>query len=208
MILFPLRIFVVFLHELSHGLAAIATGGGIDHIELSVQEGGVCYTYGGFQFVILNAGYLGSLFWGAMLLIVSSRTRWDRSIVGFLGALTLIVTLVYIRSIFGFVYGLAVGSLFILAAWKLPEGFSDGLVKTIGVISCLYAVWDIASDVIFRSVPASDASALARLTFIPAIVWGIVWIAISITVTAGALIVASKGAPPAKAPKSFEALLK
>ena len=42
------------------------TGGRIVAIGLSFDEGGVCQTRGGWPFVILNAGYLGSLFWGAL----------------------------------------------------------------------------------------------------------------------------------------------
>ena len=43
----PLRLFVVLLHEVSHGLAAVATGGRIVSIELSPAEGGLCTTAGG-----------------------------------------------------------------------------------------------------------------------------------------------------------------
>ena len=45
-----LKILVVFFHELSHGLAAIGSGGEIDHIEVVAREGGVCYTRGGSRF--------------------------------------------------------------------------------------------------------------------------------------------------------------
>ncbi|HSP06525.1 MAG TPA: M50 family metallopeptidase [Acidobacteriota bacterium] len=192
-VVYPLKIFVVFLHELSHGLAAVATGGSIQRIELSPQQGGVCYTAGGIQFFVLSAGYLGSLFWGALLLVLSSRTRMSRGIVGFLGALTLLVTLIYVRSLFGFAYGLLAGAGMLLIAVRLPEGVSDVLVKVIGVTSCLYAVWDIGSDVLTRSIPGSDASQLARITFVPAVIWGVVWILISIAVIVLALRVAFKG---------------
>ena len=38
---YPLKIFVVFMHEVSHGLAAIATGGRIVEIQINPQQGGV-----------------------------------------------------------------------------------------------------------------------------------------------------------------------
>ena len=52
---------------------------------------------------------------------------------------------------------------------------SDFVLKIIGLTSCLYAPLDILSDLVFRSIPGSDAYELGRLTFIPGIVWGVLW---------------------------------
>ena len=60
-VVLPLKILVVFLHELSHGLAAVLTGGEIVELSLSAQQGGHAVTRGGSRFLILSAGYLGSL---------------------------------------------------------------------------------------------------------------------------------------------------
>ena len=56
---YPLKIFVVFMHEVSHGLAALATGGSIKEIQVVPQEGGHAITAGGSRFWTLTAGYLG-----------------------------------------------------------------------------------------------------------------------------------------------------
>ncbi|MFN7972914.1 MAG: M50 family metallopeptidase [Acidobacteriota bacterium] len=189
---FPLKIFVVTLHEISHGLAAVLTGGRIERIELRSNEGGLCVTRGGWPFLVISAGYLGSMFWGAVLLVLGTRTRGDRGIVAAIGVLMLGVTLLWIRTLFGFVFGILWGAALLGVAAKLPARVSRVLLQTMGVVSCLYAVADIGSDVIARSVPGSDASALARLTGIPAIVWGLVWIAASIAVAIVALAVASR----------------
>ncbi len=61
---------------------------------------------------------------------------------------------------------------------------SEILLAAIGATSALYAVWDIASDVLFRHSHESDAAALAQLTGVPAIVWGVVWIGVSVAVLA------------------------
>ena len=60
-VVYPLKIFVVFMHEVSHGLAALATGGSIKEIQIVQQEGGHAVTLGGSRFWTLTAGYLGSL---------------------------------------------------------------------------------------------------------------------------------------------------
>jgi len=190
---YPLKVFVVFLHEISHGLAAALTGGRIVAIGLTFDEGGVCVTDGGSRFLILNAGYLGSLFWGALFLVLSARTRWSREITGFVGAFVLVVTLLYVRSLFGFAYGLASGAALLVAAWKLPRDVADDLLQTIGVVSCLYAVWDVVSDVLTRDAAGSDASALGRLTGIPTALWGLAWIALSLLVVFFSLRLVARG---------------
>jgi hypothetical protein len=186
-VVYPFRLFVVLLHEISHGLAAIATGGSVVSIGLSFDEGGVCLTRGGWPFVILNAGYLGSLLWGALFLLLGRRRAWARSVVGLVGAFTLVVTLVYVRSWFGFLYGLATSLVLLAVASRLRPAASEVLLAAIGATSCLYAVWDVASDVLLRHSGQSDAAALARLTGLPAVAWGLVWVVLSVVVLASVL---------------------
>ena len=187
-VVYPFRLFVVFLHEISHGLAAVATGGAIVSIGLSFDEGGVCLTRGGWPFLILNAGYLGSLLVGRPLPPprrpphagpVGDRRRSASSPSS--------VTLVYVRTWFGFLYGLAAGLVLLAVAAKLKPAVSETLLAAIGATSVLYAVWDVASDVLLRHSGESDAAALARLTGVPAIVWGAAWIALSVAVLVSVL---------------------
>jgi hypothetical protein len=181
-VVYPFRLFVVFLHEISHGLAALATGGSIVSIGLSFDEGGVCLTRGGSPFLILNAGYLGSLLWGALFLLLGGRRSRARSVIAVVGFFTLAVTLVYVRTWFGFFYGLAAGMVLLAVAAELKPAVSETLLACIGATSVLYAVWDVVTDVFLRHSGLSDAAALARATGLPAIVWGIVWIAFSVAV--------------------------
>jgi hypothetical protein len=190
-LVYPLKIFVVFLHELSHGLAALATGGRIEHIELSMNQGGLCVTRGGSRFLILNAGYLGSLALGAALLVTGTRSRQDRAVVALIGLATSAVTLFYVRSLFGFFYGLCAGGVLLLVATRLPAAASDLTLRVIGAVSCLYVPWDIVSDALLRDAPGSDASALAALTHVPAAVWGVLWGLLSLVVAGLALRTAS-----------------
>jgi hypothetical protein len=179
-LVYPFRLFVVFLHEVSHGLAAVLTGGAIESIGLSFDEGGVCRTRGGWPFLILNAGYMGSLLWGALFLVLGERRTRARGVIAAIGAFTLVVTLVYVRTLFGFGYGIAAGLAFLAVASKLRAEVSEMLLAAIGATSALYAVWDVASDVLFRHSNESDAAALAQLTGVPAIVWGVLWIGLSL----------------------------
>jgi hypothetical protein len=192
-VVYPLKILVVLLHEISHGLAAVATGGAIERIELSASEGGVCITRGGSRFLILSAGYLGSLVWGALFLVLGARTRLDRPVVGLLGLGLLAVTVVYVRSLFGFTYGVVAGAALVGVAVVLPAIVSDALLRLVGVVSCLYVVRDIASDLLLRDIPGSDANALAELTGIPGVVWGGMWIVAAVACVITALRASLEG---------------
>lgn len=188
-IVWPLKILVVFFHELSHGLAAILTGGSIVKIEVVAQQGGVCCTAGGSRFITLSAGYLGSLLWGGLVLLAASSTRRDRGVAVGLGAIIVGATLLWVRPVFSFGFGfhVAAGLVLIAVGWLLPDAVSDLVLKVVGVTSCLYVIPDIWSDTIARSQLRSDARMLAEMTHIPTVVWGGLWILAALVVCGGLL---------------------
>lgn len=181
---YPFRLFVVFLHEISHGIAAVATGGEIVAIAISPDEGGVCLTRGGWPFLVLNAGYLGSLLFGALFLLLGARRRHAAPVVAAIGAFTLVATLLYVRSVFGFAYCLLMGLAFLVVATKLPSEASEVALAAIGAMSALYAIADMTSDAIVRHAAASDAAQLAQATGLPTPLWGVLWIAASVVTLA------------------------
>lgn len=193
-LLYPLRILVVFFHELSHGLAAVATGGSIVRMSLVMEEGGLCVTMGGSRFLITSAGYLGSLVCGGTILVLAARTKHDRHVLGSLGGLMVLVALFYVRPVlsFGFGYCLVSSAAMIAIAVYLSPAVSDYLLKVIGLTSCLYAIFDIKSDVLDRPECRSDAWHLAQYTGLPTWFWGILWIAIAALGAFGFLLLASR----------------
>jgi hypothetical protein len=168
---------VVILHEFSHGLAAILTGGQVNRIEINANQGGVCYYSGGFHFLIISAGYLGSIVWGGIILLIASRTNKDRILAQVVATILLLVTLLYIRNLFGFFFTLGFSLTLFVISKKASEKFVDLLMKFLGLTSCLYVVVDIKSDLIDRSISCSDASVIAKNLGFPqlSIVVGIAW---------------------------------
>jgi hypothetical protein len=181
-VVYPLKILVVFFHELGHGLAALLTGGSIVEIQLDPREGGMAVTQGGSRFFILSAGYLGSLLIGGVILVAAADSKRDRVITAVLGGVLLLVTLLFVRPWFGFgmLFGLAAASVLLLAARFLSHEWNDFLLSVIGLTSCLYAVLDIKSDVLDRPELQSDARMLAELTGLPTVLWGLIWIALAL----------------------------
>ncbi len=178
---YPLKVFVVLLHEISHGLVAVATGGSIQRIVIEANQGGVCQCPGGNAFLTLSAGYLGSMAWGALILAgARAPGSWPRWAAGAIGVAVVVVTLLYVRNLFGVLFGLLFGGILFAASRYLPTEGTRGLLTALGLTSCLYAILDIKSDIIDRPGALSDARMLAQLTGVPTFVWGIVWITIAL----------------------------
>ncbi|MGI9628736.1 MAG: M50 family metallopeptidase [Longimicrobiales bacterium] len=180
---YPLKIFVVMLHEISHGIVSVATGGTIERIVLDPYQGGACYCGGGNAFLTLSAGYLGSLFWGVALLAAAQSGRVsNRALVAFAGAAVVILTALYVRNGFGLLFGLSFGTTLFMAGRRLGPGTNKVILTALGLTSCLYAVLDIKSDILDRSHLRSDAAMLGELTNIPTLFWGGLWITIAAVV--------------------------
>lgn len=193
-IIYPLKLLVVSFHELSHGLMAVLTGGTIDHIEITPREGGACICRGGNQFLILTAGYLGSLFWGGGILLLSSRSRFHRWISITLGILMLTIGLIFVRPLVGFgqLFVISLGLGLCASGWLLNDQLNDWMLKVIGLTSCMYATLDIKKDVLDGSSQMSDAALLSKLTGVSSTFWGIIWISSAVFFTACFLLHASK----------------
>ena len=193
--IYPLKIFVVMLHEISHGIASLATGGTIERIVLDPYQGGACYCGGGNAFITLSAGYLGSLLWGVVLLAATGVRRIpNQALVFVVGLLVVVLTALYVRNGFGLAFGLAFGAVLMIAGRKLGAGISRVLLTALGLTSCLYAILDIKSDVLDRPHLESDAAMLADLTGVPTMTWGVIWIAVAVVVSALAFRRAYKAA--------------
>ncbi len=178
-IVLPLKILVVFLHELSHALATWATGGSVQEMSISAQQGGHVISRGGSRFLILSAGYIGSLLIGVALLLAALRTRADRAVVGLFGVVTLIIAALYMREVFPFVFCAATGAGMLAMARYLSHDINDMVLRIIGLSSLIYVPFDIFDDTIARSAQRSDAYMLAQEFGGPTMLWGGLWLVLS-----------------------------
>ncbi|GLD97003.1 hypothetical protein PINS_up005686 [Pythium insidiosum] len=208
-ILHPLKILTVFLHELGHATAAWLTCGKVRKLcyclregrcdrsalhgrqvlsmEVHPDEGGVTRTKGGIQWIIVSAGYTGSAVWG-MGLVIASAHRLSAEIAA--GVLIFFLALFiyyannwYLRTLnLGFI--VLLGGLLALNIWTNSDPLQY-VTLLIGVMSCLFSIYDIWDDLISRRVNESDASVFAKMTHTSSRCWGVIW---------GLIAVASLGA--------------
>ncbi|KAI8820134.1 peptidase M50B-like-domain-containing protein [Fimicolochytrium jonesii] len=192
-ILWPFKIVTVALHEFSHALAALLTGGHIVSITLDPDEGGLTRYRGGSPYIALPAGYIGSAFWGALMIFAGFDVLASK-IVSVMLAVAMLATLWWARNwLARGVTVLFIGLVALL--WWLDSGYYlRYFVLFVGVMSCLYSLWDIIEDLVTRKVNQSDASQFAELCCgghcLPAQAWGAVWFVISLAFLVGAVIAA------------------
>ena len=144
-LLYPFKLFVTFLHEASHGLAAILTGGAIDRFVVNPDTSGLCYTRGGFRPLVVMGGYVGSCLWGGALLVASRRAGWEKAVLIGLAVFLLGFTVLYVRNFFGFGVGLGLGAFFLWAGWHGKNWQLALLLTFLAVQNSFYALSDLGT---------------------------------------------------------------
>ena len=204
-LIYPFRIFVTFIHEGGHAVAALLTGNSVQSLSVAMNASGETYTTQGGTFsrmLVSSAGYLGAMAFGALLLVLIRRAVRPRLVL--LGAAAVILIL---TGIFGFLNPVFAG------AWHsmtgLPFTVFAGLILTVGLFLvarfasarvamftvCMLAVQCVLNalldlkTVFFLSSPfapsvPTDAVNMYNATGVPAIIWAVVWIAIAFGILA------------------------
>lgn len=181
-VLFPLRAFVVLIHEAGHALATLATGGEVEELVVRPNESGHVLSRGGWSLVIYSAGYVGTALLGSMLLALTRRPAAHRIAVAVLGVVLVVITVLYVpfANAFGFALGLAWGAALLVMAIKRFK-YLARVVDALAVMLCLYAVYDFA-DFLIHDTGRTDAGLLAKHLGVPFLAYpiGLGWTAMSL----------------------------
>ena len=132
---------------------------------------------GGIPWLTLPAGYLGSSLIGAAL-IACGFNETASKIASLVLAVFFLFTLWWARKNW-LTWLLILGmSGLIVMFWFIAGGVAlRYLILFIGVMSCMYVLWDVIDDTIKRKVNTSDASAFAKICgCCPSQVWGVIWL--------------------------------
>ena len=178
-VMFPIKLFVVLLHEISHGIAAVLTGGAIKGINISLKLGGHCITRGGNEFIIASSGYLGSLLLGSALFITSYDYKLSKLICTLFAASFIIITASFITSNIGIIFTLLISAFLIISPRFFKAEIHTFLIRLIGILSAFYVFVDIKDDLLLNTTRITDATSLEIATNISSTVWGLLWITIT-----------------------------
>lgn len=181
-VVYPFRLFGTFVHELSHGLAALATGGRFERFTVSADLSGLAWSSGGLRFVIASAGYVGSAVFGGILILLAARGLSARTLLTALGVLLGLLCLMFVRNLFGIATGLAIAAALVLAGRRLRPPWSDVLLLVLALqlvldgFNSLFTVLRLST----ASTVQTDALSMAQATGIPAVVWAVLWTVLSL----------------------------
>ena len=191
---YPFRIFVTFIHEGGHALAALLTGNSVYYLSVAMNTSGEVYSTNGSlfsQMFVSSAGYLGAMAYGALLLALIRRTVAARLVLAGSAGLILTLTIAY-----GLISPLMHGMLFspftigagavlflgLLAAARYASPRAAAFLVSFLAVQCvLNALFDLKT-LLFLSAATnshSDAVNMASATGVPSLFWALLWIGIA-----------------------------
>eukprot|EP01071_Lankesteria_metandrocarpae_P003121 Lankesteria_metandrocarpae@DN2770_c0_g1_i1.p1 len=196
-VLSPIKLVAVFLHEISHAIATWLTCGKVTGIEINENFGGVCYSKGGNRGIILSAGYIGSCAWGSFFILMGYGSTATRVAAGvFIAACIATVLVLRIkdrklcgcRCAFGLVIRVIILCMaaFVGGMWALEDLTTIKVhpltwtVLMIGTVCTMTAFFDTIHDVLCKKIDneaqgQSDAVMFSNEIGGSARCWGLLW---------------------------------
>lgn len=188
-LVYPFNIFATYIHEFCHALMVILTGGDVLNIQINHDTSGFTSYIGGIRWLIVPAGYLGNALIGGLLLIIAAEEnpKISQALLYIISIIMIACLAFFVRDLFSILVTIAFICANIAIAAKTRPAFSQFYLGFLGVQSSFYSLKNIQT-LIGLSIMGStqnDAAAMQELTHIPAAVWAIVWLGLSIAVFAG-----------------------
>ena len=196
---YPFRIFVTFIHEGGHTLAALLTGNSVAAMSVSPDTSGLTYSSKGgliSQLFISSAGYLGSMAFGALLLALIRKAVAARIVLLACGIYVFALTMIFgfIKPVFWFdawpgipftvFAGILISAGLVAVAKFASARVATFFVSFLAVQCVLNALYDLKTVFLlstpFAGPAHTDAVNMAAATGIPGIVWTVIWIAIAL----------------------------
>jgi len=182
LLVYPLRLFVTFIHEGGHALAALFTLGSVRHMIVYPNASGETLTQGGIPLVIASAGYLTSTAYGASLLVLCRNGLNAKPVLFLTAGLILILTAFFSVNTFTLITGIMLSAGIILIAIWSSKRVAHFFLSFLAVQCCLNAFSDLTTLFLISATTNShsDARAMQGMTFIPSTIWAVFWLVISV----------------------------
>jgi len=193
-ITYPVRLFVTYIHEIGHALAALATLGGVNRVALDWSGSGVTFTRGGLGILISSAGYLTTTIYGSGLLLFLRRERNARTAAIATGALLLLMTVLFGGNIVAWLAGLVFGAGCLFLGLKARPRLIHFCMSFLAIQCLLNAFYDLRALLYLSALdPAipTDARNMSQATggFLPPVFWAAGWAILSLLVVGATLAI-------------------
>ena len=179
----PFKLLVVLFHELSHVFAVYLTGGIVFGIAIDPGGAGATMGMGGEPFLIVAAGYIGSLIIGIVLYCLS--TLWDETDV-WLGMCGLILISLMFGWLNDFSAVFAYGTMAMMGLGFFIDAQGKSVViRVIAMACCLYPIIDVLGEAFSKNTEGfylngqfigSDVAQLTAMTGWPPLVIAAGWL--------------------------------
>jgi len=183
LLLYPFTILATWFHEMGHGLAAILIGGQFEHLAIYPDGSGVARSLipsdasvfsGAF---VSAAGPLGPPVVGALLIVASRSRQATRIALGVLAGALLLSTLIWVRSVVGWLVLPGMALALIVVFWRGSSRVQDFVIQLLGAQACISAWQDTSylfSDggFVAGQPQRSDTAAIADSLLLPYWFWG------------------------------------
>lgn len=168
-----------YFHEISHGIAAMLTGGSVLRIQLFASGAGLCTTQGGINFIISFAGYAGATLWGWGIYKLASAHQKVAQVFSVLIFILLVSSIVlWGRDLLTWVILGVLAILFLLTIRLHKTHYLQRLMQLFGLLILLNSLSSPSYLLDGRNI--GDGAALAASTFIPEFVWVFIWFSIAL----------------------------
>lgn len=188
---YPLFLLSTVAHELGHGFTAMLLGGHFVAFLMWPDGSGVAQWQGNFgraaRALVAAGGLLGPAVAAAVLFFAGTKPERARWSLGVLGLFFLVVTLVFVRTLFGLLFVSLLAILCAVIAVKATAEGAQIVVLFLGVQLAL-AVFSRA-DYLFTAEAVtgagrapSDVAVMAQALWLPFWIWGLLCAALSLLV--------------------------
>lgn len=184
-VLYPFTILATWFHEMGHGIGAMLTGSRFERLLIFPDGSGVAMSlrpsdgYRVTDAFIAASGPLGPAIAGALLIIASRSARATRMALTVLGAALIVSTVIWVRSLIGWIFLPALGLGILALALRGSRPWQRFGIQLLGVQACI-SVWKqfdylfSAGGSIGGTLQRSDTGAIADVLFLPYWFWGAV----------------------------------
>ncbi len=192
----PLNQFATMVHEMSHAIMCVLTGGYVSGMTIVADgqgHGGLTMAHGGIPFLVTQAGYLGTAFFGCLLVYLSQFHRLSKALLVGMGSLMGIASVffiaptifspIFVQALFSLLWGVAMSAVTIYLGVKLKDSKANLVVLFLAIYTAMDSLRSISvvlSASIFGSTAWSDATVMEHNFILPSLFWSFLWATLSV----------------------------
>lgn len=197
-LLYPFALLGTWVHEMGHGLTAIAVGGNFNRLLIFQNLGGTAYSSGIGALgraMVAAGGLLGPAFAGGAIIVLGSRQTTARWVLAGLSIVLALSLVLFVRNLFGWAALGVIAAILGPLAFYGPDVLRIFVAQMIGIQFCM-ASWgtlDYMFTKDFRRdgrVYNSDTQEIAEVLLLPYWFWGGLIALVSFAVMASSFYVA------------------